>query len=335
MRVLPAFAVVALLLTIAGCSSSATSAPPPLATQTYWTTFDGAAPNPNLEGDGFPISSATVPSVIVNASVANGIDNAGYVLVDASGRLWVENFTDPVVVNIFTLPLTATSTPAVVLTFPNIHLGFGMVFDSAGNVWMAAQSQNSVFKFNGPFTATASLPTPAMTLTASLSGPQGLAMDAAGDLIVGQGNVGTAASCVGSIAIFKAPITNATPVLLNGPNFPDGVAVDSAGNIYAGGFSNTTAGCTSGVSRFSAGNQANGASPDIVDATGLPANFGSEALSIDPLGNLYWANCSGANGHIFVYPKVATNFSTTLAPTVNFSDTNLNASNCAGGVAFR
>lgn len=336
MRAFATFMSLAAVVALIGCSAKSTAPPPPVAaSNTYWTTFDGGPPNPNMEVAGFPLTNASVPSVIVNASVANGLSNAGYVQFDSSGRLWVENFTDPVVVNIFNVPLTASSTPAVTLTFSNIHHGFGMVFDSGGNVWMAAQTANSVYKFNGPFTANATLSSPALTLTASLVGPQGLTMDAAGDLIVAQGGVGTGTSCVGSIAIFKAPISNSTPVLLNGPASPDGVAVDSAGNLYAGGTNNAQAGCVSGVSRFSAANQANGAMPDIVDATGLPATFFSEALTIDPLGNLYYANCSSTSGNIIVYPTVATSFSTTLAPTVSFTDANIASSKCVGGVVFR
>ena len=319
----------AIILVLLGCSSSSTPAPPAQTHFTYWSLFEGTAAMPGLEVAPAPLTNTSVASLTLSNSAVNNLLEASYMMFDSAGRLWVENYRDPVVVNIFQVPLTATSAPVVTLTFPNIHRGFGMALDGSGNLWISAQFGNAVYKFNGPFTTTTSLSSPALTLNMSLNEPQGLAMNAAGDLAVANSSA-SGTNCPGAVAIYKAPISNTAPPLLNGPEFATGVAFDSAGNLYVAGGQTATAGCSNGIVRYNAANQNNGATPDTVNSTGLPAGWFVEELSIDASGNLYFANC-GTTGGILIYPTVASSFSSSLAPTTTFTDANIGVTHCVGG----
>ncbi len=191
-----------------------------------------------------------------------------------------------------------TTVSAVVFDRPT-----GVAVDAAGNVYVANSGRNTIVRitpagvastlagvegFSGSIDGTGS--------AARFSGPQGVAVDAAGNLYVGDtGNhtirkitpAGVVTTLAGSPSLIGS--TDGT-----GPaarfNIPIGVAVDAAGNVYVGDTSNHTIRKISpaGVVSTLAGLAGN---PGIADGTGSAANFNQPfGVAVDAVGNVYVAD---------------------------------------------
>jgi sugar lactone lactonase YvrE len=298
----------------AGCNANSTSIPPPFVPSfVYYTTDDGAR---QMGIVAYPITATSTLATMVNQTAAF------HMAFDASGRLFVVHDIGPGTINVFTPPLTATSTPSFVLTYPAGNpTVIGIAFDSSGNLW-ASQGCN-VEEFTPPFTSSVTLAA-AVTLTSNFCA-SGIAFDPSGNLWVAIGS-----STNGIEEFVKGSgFTNSTPIdhTLTGVNTPFDVAFDRAGNLYSSG---TLA--AQGVAMWNANNLGPGATPNVLNHTGLSAGFSPQQLAFDPFGNLYVADC-GTTAKIYVYPTATTAFSTTLAPVV-YSDANIVAANCVEGIAI-
>ena len=271
---------------------------------------------------------------------------------DGAGHLFVVNeATSPNTVTVFTPPLTSTSNPIAILTFPaasTIDNAFGIAFDASGNMWISDSFNDDVYEFAPPFTTTETLPAPTVTM-ASNADPNGIAFDPAGNLWTGLGT----APANNSVAEWVKPgggFTNATvqTVFLDGLFEADSIAFDKSGNLYAGSdpYNGRHPRHLSGrqvpaihpnivempgIGYWPVGGQANGDTPTIVNATGLAVGFNSWQLAFDSAGNLYDADC-GTTGQLYVYPTATSAWSTMLAPVV-YTDANITASKCVAGVA--
>jgi hypothetical protein len=60
-------------------------------------------------------------------------------------------------------------------------------------------------------------------------------------------------------------------------------------------------------------------------------------MQFDAAGNLYVTNCAGTPGgaKLYVFPTSTQAFSATLAPSVSYTDANIQTQNCVSGVAFQ
>lgn len=103
-----------------------------------------------------PFTSSSVPS----ASVAPNDDNYG-LRVDSQNRVFVADATGNGVVDVYTQPVTNSSTPAFALTFHSGTAVFGIAFDGSGNLW-AIDSDNNLWEVTAPITASS---TPTQVLT--------------------------------------------------------------------------------------------------------------------------------------------------------------------------
>jgi hypothetical protein len=312
----------------ASCSSSSTPAPPPAGvSNVYYATFD-STPSPQIGVVAFPLTNSSSPSVTVASSVANSLNGASQLQFDSFGRLWtISDNPTPPTVQIFTLPLTAGSIPTVNLTLTGALNVFNFVFDKSGNLWVTDRGVPAVYEYTGPFNASGSI-SPALTLTSNLSSPVGLAFDPAGNLYVAN----STSAGVNSITFFTAPISNlmASSGFLQGVTNPRAMVSDVSGNLYVG----TQA---SSVVRYNAGNLINGATPNITNTTGILAGTFVYQMQFDPSGNLYVATCAGTAGNqrLYEFPTGTQAFSSTLAPTVSYTDANIQNQNCVSGVAFK
>ncbi len=190
-------------------------------------------------------------------------------------------------------------------TSAQLNTPMGVAVDAAGNTYISDTANNVVRRvdgsgvisnFAGTGTAGSSGDGSAAT-GAQLSGPQGLAVDTAGNLYIADTqnhrvrkvSGGTISTVAGSgTAGFAGDGAAAGSAQLN---LPFAVAVDAAGNLYIAEFANNrvrkvTAGGT--ISTL-AGNGISGYSGDGGQALGAMLN-GPQGVAVDTLGNVYIAD---------------------------------------------
>jgi hypothetical protein len=192
----------------------------------------------------------TVPGTSGDLAGASGLI-AGGVAVDSADNLyfWADNGLD----GDYVLELAAgTSVPTFVAGYGNGSYALGSVIavDGAGDVYVANPNQSSILKAVPGATA----PT-----------------------IVAGGNVS------GGYSGDNGPATSAEL------NYPSGVAVDSAGNVYIADTNNNRirkVAAVSGIITTIAGNGTAGYSGDNGPATSAELN-GPQALALDSAGNIY------------------------------------------------
>ncbi|HKD68562.1 MAG TPA: NHL repeat-containing protein [Candidatus Binataceae bacterium] len=196
------------------------------------------------------------------ATTQSGLSFPAGVAVDKTGNLFVAErsnnrileFTPPLStgMNAITVigQLSFTSSVAAT-TQSNLSFPAGLALDRAGDLFVADYSNNRVLEFKPPFLAgmkasivigQTSFTSRTAAVTASgLSGPLGVALDAAGDLFV-------ADSHNNRVLEFKAPLatgesgnviigqaaftTNAGATTASGLVFPAAVGLDGSGNLY-------------------------------------------------------------------------------------------------------
>jgi len=185
----------------------------------------------------------------------------------------------------------------------------GVAVDGSGNVYVADTMNNTLRKVNtlGVVSTLAGSPGTAGSVdgtgsAAQFFGPQGLTIDASGNLYVADTNNHTirkVVSSTGVVTTLAGLAGNAGSADGLGSlarfNFPSGLAVDSAGNLYIADTDNHTIRAVSpsgqvstlaGLAGYSGG----------ADGTGSAARFDSPSdLAVDSAGNVYVAdtdNCT-------------------------------------------
>ena len=182
----------------------------------------------------------------------------------------------------------------------------GVVVDSAGNVFVADYGNNTIRKITSAGVVTTVAGTPgtagnvdATGAAARFTGPWGIALDSAGNFYIGDSSnqtirkmtpAGVVTTLAGTPGVLGSSDGAATVARFYSPQ---GVAVDSAGNIYVADSANSTvrkvtpAGAVTTVAGL-AGVQG------YTDGTGSSARFDRPgAVAIDGGGNLYVADCGG------------------------------------------
>ena len=297
----------------------------------YWSLFDGQASTPQIAQASLPL---TAGSTVTNVPVSTTVRQTAGMTFDATGRLWVISSPQAggIVAAVFTTPVTAASTPALLFTLPvSGDIDF-LTFDNAGNLWASDYANIREYMFTPPFTASRTL-VPSVTLALpGFTHPAGNAVDAAGNVYVS--NIGSTGT--NSIAVFKAPITSASvpAFYLNGLTGPGGLIFDAQGNLYA---SNHPNGGQKSIVRYNSNNLVSGALPNIINPTGLGTQNYEAAFAFDAAGNLFVADCGAPNAGAGIrsYPTATSAFSATLAPSATYTNASINTVGCVWGITIR
>ena len=262
----------------------------------FITDFAGMLSQGSAEGSG------TAASFNQPAGLAS--DGAGNVYVADSGNNTIRRITPLGVVS--TLAGTAGSYGSADATGPiaSFKTPNGVATDTAGNVYVADTSNNTIRKIT-PLGAVSTLAgTPGVMGSAdgqgpaaSFRNPYGLATDSAGNVYVADTGNNTVRKISAGGLVSTLAGTPGTAGIANGQgaaasfNGPSGITVDAAGNVLvADYFSNTIRKITAGglVSTL-AGSPAS--SYGAADGTGPAALFnGPQSIAVDSAGNAYVAD---------------------------------------------
>jgi hypothetical protein len=293
----------------------------------YWTLF-GSCSYPQVQSAKVPLK-ATSKHTSYYCSKGNGLHYTSGLAVQ-SGRLWVISFStsggQPSEVAVFKLPLKATSVQQYTFVLSGTNAADALAFDPSGNLWVTSPGNGSVLQYTGPFKKSGTL-SPAITLTESGDNFYGIAVDKSAHVYVSINN----SKGTDSIGVLKPPYKG-KPYFLNGLTAPGGLAFDKQGDLYA----STNASSTQGVVRYDSNDLKSGDTPSIVDSTGIPSGSYEAAFAFTAGGDLYAANCGppGAAG-IDVWPLSKKRFSSSLAPSVRYTNSDITQAGCAWGIAIK
>ncbi len=291
------------------------------AQKVYWALF---APNPGpqlqiadeplMHGSSVKTVNGTTGNLLQETSTVRIHQDLAWVLTQPNGP------SAPSILLIFSLPIATASRPLYYDTLEGALVGVHIEFDGHGNLWVSSVGKNSVYEYTGNFFQEGGDFKPALTLTAGIDNPQGLAFDPNGNLYVA--NAGAT-----NIAVFAQPISNQQPYFLKGITNPGGIAFDSLGNLFA----SSNNGSTNAIVKYASNDLRAGKKPTVVDATGIaPHAFGSD-LAFDKAGNLYDGDCGDFAG-IYTYPLASKKFTSKLAPTF-YTNTKITNVGCVWGLA--
>jgi hypothetical protein len=303
----------------------------------YWDLFNGQAGlQYQLESAALPLAAKS-SAVEISGTSGNKLRCTAGMAVDAKARLWVLSYPNgcsapySASLQVFTSPVTQSSTPAYSFALPGVGDDDNMTFDRAGNLWVEDAYNSAVYEFSPPFVSGTTL-IPAVTLTNGISRPSGIAVDAHGDVVVSN----VRSTGVHSITVFHAPVTSlTTPTFLDGLQTPGGLIFDARGNLYAS--NNPANGKGSAIVRYNSNDLGNGATPSVIDRAGVGGIHGvpyEAGFAWDALGNLYLADC-GNEASLKAYPLATTPFSARLSPSVVYTNPSITMLGCAWGIGIR
>jgi len=265
------------------------------------------------------ITSAGVVTTLAGSGTAAYADGTGTtasfngpqgVAVDSSGNVYVADINNNRIRKITSAGIVTTLAGSGSYSFADgtgtaasIAQPAGVAVDSSGNVYVADSGNNRIRKITsaGVVTTLAGSGIGAYTdgtgTTASFNGPQGVAVDSSGNVYVADSNnsrirkitsAGVVTTLAGSGDWAYADGTGTTASF----NGPQGVAVDSSGNVYVADTSNsrirkiTSAGVVTTLAGSAAG---------FADGTGTAASFNYPyGVDVDSSGNVYVADINNS-----------------------------------------
>jgi len=300
----------------------------------YWDLFNGAIGlRDQLESTPLPLSARSRAAEL-SGSDGNQLQCTSGMTVDAEGRLWIlsspKGCSAPYSadIEVFTLPISQSSVPVLTFTLPAPGDTDNLAFANHGDLWVEDAYNSTVYEFLGPFDSSATLE-PAVTLTAGIQHPSGIAIDAEGDVFVSN----EASGGSNSIAVFKGPVTSATvPTFLNGLQSPGGLIFDARGDLYAS--SNPSDGVGAAIVRYNRDDLKSGATPSVIDSVAVGGIHGlpyESNFAWDALGNLYVADCSNESS-LRAYPLGTAPFTASTVPSIVYTNASITTTGCVWGI---
>jgi sugar lactone lactonase YvrE len=280
-----------------------------------------------FSGDGGPATSSELHSPFGVA-----VDAAGNLYIADAGNNRIRRVSNGVITTVAGSGTEGYSGDNGPATSAQLDSPYGVAVDAAGNLYIADTYNNRIRKVsNGVITTVAGTGTKGYSgdngpaASAQLDYPQGVAVDAAGNLYIadeGDSRIrkvsnGVITTVAGSgIGGYSGDGGPATSALLN---FPSAIAVDAAGNLYiADEGNNRIRGVSNGVITTIAGNGMGGYSGDGGPATTAELSR-PEGVAVDTLGNVYVADWGNQRVRILI-PSGSCNYSSySISPsTVSF-----------------
>jgi uncharacterized protein (TIGR03437 family) len=287
------------------------------------TTFAGSGVFSH-SGDGGTATSAqlnTPMGVAVNAALPNPYFSGSLYIADTANNV-VRGVANGVIFNVAGTGTAGSSGDGNAASGAQLNGPQGLAVDSAGNLYIADTQNHRVRKVsaNGTISTVAGSGTAGSggdggaAGSAQLNLPFGVAVDAAGNLYIAEfgnnrvrkvaanGNISTIAG--NGVSGFSGDKGQATSAQLNGPQ---GVAVDSAGNVFIADSGNNRVRMVAptGVITTVAGTGASGVSGD----GGLAVNAlvgNPVAVATDGVGNVYIADGSARVRKLFLSGIITT-----------------------------
>jgi uncharacterized protein (TIGR03437 family) len=252
-------------------------------------------------GDNGPATSAEMHGPYEVAA-----DKAGNLYIADSGNNVIRKVANGVITTVAgngTVGYTGDNGPA---TSAQLNAPYGVAVDSAGNLYIADSANNVIRKVSGGVIATiAGNGTPGYTgdngpaTGAQLSAPSAVALDSAGNLYIADFGNNVVRKVSASNGVIATVAGNGTygfggdnGQAINAELYqPEGLAVDSSGNLYIADTSNSRVRkvSTSGVITTVAGNGTPSFAGDGAAATSAELDE-PIGLALDSAGNLYIAD---------------------------------------------
>lgn len=188
-------------------------------------------------------SGTPTPAVAIDATAYVCLGGLAF---DASGDLWATSPHAGQVLEFTPAQLSTGGvvTPAVVLganATPSLSTPIALAFDASGDLWIGNLGSSTVVEFTPSQLNASGSPTPTVTLSAnatlSLSGPEGMAFDASGNLWVANNGNATVvrfdAALLGASGSPTPAATIASGSFASGAELA-GMAFDASGNLWVG-----------------------------------------------------------------------------------------------------
>jgi hypothetical protein len=282
----------------------------------------------------YPVTGTASPTVLSTNASSIAVTA---IATDKSGYLYVALFDNSAyTAQIVVFAPGATGSSATPIR--RFHFGemtapvYSLTVDTFGNVYVFDYNDN-LFKFS-PYAL--DIASPLLTLT-NFFEVGGVATDSSGNLYVAIQQMYSSITIVSngrppkpSIYVYPAGFTSATPGLVITPpvnEYMDGLALDSAGNLYVSGelVSGTGAGRIDVYAPGASGNATplrtiTGSATKLAGSSTSNGNAYNN-LAIDPLGTLYVRSVDGSASNLSVINQFSSTASGNVAPTTSVTTT--------------
>ncbi len=275
-----------------------------------------------------------IPIATISGS-NTGLESPSGIALDSSGNIYVGDFAAS---SVSVYPPLGKSTGMLnespIATISGSDTGLvspaGIALDSSRNIYVDDFGATSLFIYPPLGSSTGPLNEPP---TASISGadtglfaPYGIGVDSSGDIYVTDSGA-TSVFVYPPLGTSTGPLDEAPSATISGSNtglvYPQGIALDSSGNIYVGDW------YAASVFVYPAGTNGNIAPSSATISTTMTTGLSEpEGIALDSSGNIYSADCPACYGYsgipsVFVY-SAGSNGNTAPTASISGTDTGLN-----------